>query len=238
MLGPALRCRTQSRYVIHSSEGYLVMTAELALKPSIWSQRAQQYGRPCVVNLSLTEAQLDAWTVKQWEAMLPVLQASRPDHIRRMLDYGCGCGRFTGLLSDYSPACRVIGYDPCRELLDLAPQHECVEYIDLDPVFRYIPYDMTFDVIACIMVFGGLTDAECSQAASGITRLLDYNGILLFAEHTTGGGSSDFWRFRNEQQYRDMFPGVEFTKATEYPVLGPMVSVYIGRRKLKTAGKE
>ena len=201
--------------------------------PSIWAERAKKYGRRCVVDLSTPESQFDAWTERQWSYILPVLQRHRPSRIRRMLDYGCGCGRFTGKLADYAPLTRVVGYDPCEELIAMAPAHEGVVYMSEDPLYRYAVYEMLFQVILVTLVFGGLNSVKCQEAAASITRLLDPNGILLFAEHISeSGGGSDFWKFRAIEWYREIFPKLDLAYDSFYITpQGTSVSIYVGRKK-------
>src|SRR5262245_29125919 len=60
-----------------------------------WEARARSLGVRSVLNLRHTEAEIESVTAMQERILFPLLQERlRPDD-RRVLDFGCGPGRFT-----------------------------------------------------------------------------------------------------------------------------------------------
>ena len=187
----------------------------------MWSARAQQYGRRAVGDLNIPEDHFDAATDMQWDILWPLLQGAMGDwRPRTALDFGCGMGRFTGLLRrDLNRF--VVGYEPCVDILTLA---------DPDPAIEYTaePPPGSFDLIFCSYVLGGLEGSDLTDACAYVSGALDR--LLFLAEHIGEGGSEN-WRFRSEAEYAAMFAavGVKLRRIGTYLALGNEIGVFEGR---------
>src|SRR5258706_9271230 len=93
----------------------------LGIHPSYqnyWDQRADNLGERSVINIKLS-APLEEITANQEKEIFPVLKKSLNGNERTLLDFGCGAGRFTQKLAEFTGA-KVVGVDTTRALINLA----------------------------------------------------------------------------------------------------------------------
>jgi SAM-dependent methyltransferase len=76
-----------------------------------WATLAQAHGRRAVMSLGISDAELDAETIRQIAVLRPLIAGVLNGSETRVLDYGCGAGRFTAMLGETVGWC-AIGYDP------------------------------------------------------------------------------------------------------------------------------
>ncbi len=167
-----------------------------------WDDLAAQHGARAVMDLGISDAELDAETARQWpliEAMLrPLLNGSE----QLALDFGCGVGRFTPRLADLTSGA-VIGYDPCKRFIAMAPlrAHPTVHYT------AQMPHGYDFDLVFVAMVLGD-PGQDIFETARTITSLLAPGGLLIVLEHCVTNPApyaGRWWRFRNAEEYRRLF---------------------------------
>ncbi|MEO0601630.1 MAG: class I SAM-dependent methyltransferase, partial [Myxococcota bacterium] len=72
----------------------------------------------------LADGVLDRW--------MAVVRQAAPASVRRVLDLGCGTGRFSGALADAFPRAAVIGVDPSTKMLAQAraKAHPRVRFVE------------------------------------------------------------------------------------------------------------
>src|SRR5688572_20636685 len=80
-----------------------------------WPKRVAALGRRAVFDRRHSDAELDAVSAAQREVLLPMLRARLNGTERVVLDYGCGWGRFTGMLAEATGGL-AIGMDPVVDL--------------------------------------------------------------------------------------------------------------------------
>src|SRR5688500_2232654 len=136
-----------------------------------WQERARKYGARSVLNLGHTLAEMDSVTRYQANTLFPILQRKLKGDEQVVLDFGSGPGRFTPALADLTGA-RAIGVDIVQHLLDIAPQHERVEYRLI--VDGRIPLaDQSVDVVWITLVLGAITQpADLQHSVREIERVL------------------------------------------------------------------
>lgn len=195
----------------------------------IWNQRARKFGPRCVVNLAHPAEDFDLITMQQKQILFPLLAKSLSGGEKTLLDFGCGPGRFSSDLVQFVNGGRVVGFDVCQELLNLAPSSPHVHYTSSAAELESETYRDYFDVIWICLVLGGIPDEKCFPIARDMTKNLKSGGLLFLVEHTSNTNpGSPFWKFRRLDQYRAMFPQVALRKISDYADMGQEVTVMIG----------
>jgi trans-aconitate methyltransferase len=213
--------------------GELLSLFETMTEPStVWAARARAYGRRCVVDLSIGEADFDLETKRQVEQLYPLLLTELTTQPGCVLDFGCGCGRFTESLRAVTRAQRCIGFDPCRQLSEMAMSSQS----DLQCEFRtgsadkfLKRLDFKVDLIWIVGVFGGIDDAELLNLLSDLRAVLAPGGMLFCVEDTARDQTTNgFWHMRPIQTYEALLRGCGFnaTMVGTYAAHGHAVSVF------------
>lgn len=201
---------------------------------AIWAERAAAHGARCVINLAYSEAEFDSITARQQDTLLPLLTKYLDGTERSALDFGCGPGRFSGALSLALGGGRVVAFDICKRLVELAPAVANVSYVSSSTQEFFLSRCEQFDVIWICLVLGGLPDSMLPTVAYNLTRMLRQNGLLFLVEHTSDNNPGNkFWKFRKLAEYQALFPLVELSKQASYLDFGQEVGVMIGRKRTK-----
>jgi 2-polyprenyl-3-methyl-5-hydroxy-6-metoxy-1,4-benzoquinol methylase len=188
---------------------------------ALWSERARRYGRRCVLSLRIPEDQFDVMT--QWQAgkLFPLLRKQLAHKSLSVLDYGCGCGRFSSDLLAVTEAGKYVGYDPCLELIEMARlksnDSRMTFFTGSSGTFFENSF-ATFDLVWIMSVLGGIEKAELAKTARGIASVIKPGGLLFLAEDTSSGDRTSFWKFRAESEYTALFAdcGIALGKVGAY----------------------
>lgn len=134
--------------------------------------------------------------VMRRQALVPLYHflAARPPGPTRLVDIGCGTGRFLGFVKANHAAVEAIGLDLSphyvrqarRALLpwpDVRLGHGQAEALPLA--------DASVDVVACIFLFHELPRAIRARAAAEMARVLRPGGRVLFVETVQRGDVPD-----------------------------------------------
>jgi SAM-dependent methyltransferase len=194
-----------------------------------WERRARGMGERAVLNVGVSDERVSEFTQLQMRTMLPILRDELRGDERLVLDLGCGPGRFTPVLAETIGG-RAIGADPVRRLLELAPRHKQVEYLQMAP--GQLPLgDNEADVVWVCLVLGGITEPQVlRETALEIDRVLEADGVLLLAECTSAKPDLPYWQYRSVEDYKRMFPRFGLTERGQYMEIDNVVSVLTGRR--------
>lgn len=191
-----------------------------------WDGLARRHGRKSVMSLSIDDATLDAETARQ----IPIIRdAIRPllySYDRRALDFGCGYGRFTGMLADLTNG-HAVGFDPCQGLIDDAIDHDSVTYLSAIQALERCQFDLVF----AAMVIGN-PDSDPEALARQITDLLAPGGLLVVIDHMPLAEVLRWWKFRPAEFYIDMFgwSSVPLAKIGTFAQLDNTVTILAGRK--------
>ncbi|MFC9557627.1 class I SAM-dependent methyltransferase [Rhodococcus sp. NPDC056960] len=104
----------------------------------------------------------------------------------RVLDIGCGPGRFAGVLAErVGPSGRVVGVDPSRPMLDYASAHagrrgNCDFRQDAAQALS-LP-DSSFDVVTSTFVMHHIPEDQREVALAHMFRVLRPGGRLMLAD--------------------------------------------------------
>lgn len=194
-----------------------------------WEQRAKQYGRRSVLHLGHSEAEIETVTNLQKEQIFPILKSQLRGNEKLLLDFGCGTGRFTGDLAEIIQG-QVIGADPIKALIHLAPKNENVSYKVIEKNIIPIKSNV-IDVIWVCLVLGGITQSNLlHKVVLEMDRILKEDGLLLLVENTSVRKDAKHWKFRSVQEYKSLFSFIDLKHISDYFDLDESISIMAGRR--------
>jgi ubiquinone/menaquinone biosynthesis C-methylase UbiE len=133
--------------------------------------------------------QLPEQTMQQW---LHAISDSIPtEDISRIIDLGCGTGRFSSALATHYQA-SVVGVDPSRTMLAQTPKSDPIQGVQfLQGQAEAIPCSTkTIDLVFVSMVYHHIQDrskalAECWRVLKPQTYLCIRNSVTDYVEQTT-----------------------------------------------------
>jgi ubiquinone/menaquinone biosynthesis C-methylase UbiE len=102
----------------------------------------------------------------------------------KILDWGCGCGRLTYLLSKISPSYKIHGCDIDREAVDWCTSNIAnVEFEVVSPVPPTNYKSNYFDLVIANSVLTHLTRDMQLQWLEEMKRIISFNGLLIASIH-------------------------------------------------------
>jgi SAM-dependent methyltransferase len=205
----------------------------LGVRPSpqsYWETRATTHGARSVLDLRHSDAELAAVTARQSEILLPLLRDRLEAGDRRVLDFGCGPGRFTPALAELTGG-TALGVDPVARYLEIAPRAAGVEYLPMEGT-RIPAGDSSCDVVWICIVLGGIVSRrELERTVREIDRVLRPGGLLFVVENTSDTRDGYYWRYRSANDYRRLFPSVALAEISHYVDIDQRMSVLAGRKR-------
>lgn len=195
-----------------------------------WEKRVRKHGSRAVLNLGHSSSEMEEVTRRQMEILFPEFQRRLLGGEKRVLDYGCGPGRFTaGLAGMLGPGGRAIGMDPIPRLLELAPKSDNVEYRVCTPGVIPLP-TQSMDAVWSCLVLGGIQGEVLSRTLAELDRVLIPGGLMFLVENTAEKADGKHWSFRSVPTYKSLFSFVPLEHVRDYEDLGERISVLAGRK--------
>lgn len=93
----------------------------------------------------------------------------------KVLDYGCGDGKF---LNDLPAECVRIGYEPYMPAIN---SNKVTIYTSLDALRQFVSKEGKFDVIVCFEVFEHLNEKNQTNALQQMRSLLKDDGRIVLS---------------------------------------------------------
>lgn len=193
-----------------------------------WRDRAKRYGKRSVLNIAHGEDQFDSVTNYQKKILFPLLKAELVGSEKAVLDFGCGPGRFTSGLSELARA-TVVGVDISPELLEIAPKSSNVRYQCIETDILPFP-DLSFDIVWSCLVLGGIPEDHIQKNISEIERVLRPGGLFFYVENTAKVADSEYWFFRDENNYIRLGAFCKPRVIGSYEDMGQTITVFAGRK--------
>jgi len=191
---------------------------------AFWSARARKYGHTGWTNQAIYhyDQTLRLKLVKETIESLNIRQGSK------CLDYGCGTGDFTRMLSGMG--LNVLGYDVSDAVIDVAKSHGVppnARYtVHADDVATQSPYQL---VLAVTVFQHILDDASLHAAVLRVAQCMEDGGHLILIESSIhGSGQSAHVHGRSTAAWQNAFMSsglrLWFTKSLYHPTLQPTPS--------------
>jgi len=167
-----------------------------------------------------------------WNTFLAILKKIRANHqIRNVLDIGCGCGAYYGLLRKEHPDLIYLGVDFAEHAINLAKKHWGVNQFFVKSLWDFKEIDLEpFDLIYCDGLFEVMEDAD--QALKFFMALRPRMAIINRINSQESPSSSKTYRAYDEiRVFRFTHNREELRKTLEpgYEV-EPYSSAYLVRR--------
>jgi 2-polyprenyl-3-methyl-5-hydroxy-6-metoxy-1,4-benzoquinol methylase len=183
---------------------------------TFWNNRFIKYGHTGWNNYYLYYLDQEA----RKSAILKLLDTDIKDGDKiSALDFGCGTGDFTKLLSTkYEQA---VGIDISNELINrnsIDNKNESIKYISN---LNFIKTEVKqFNLILSITVLGHILDEkELSETLDTLYNLLDKNGKALFIENTVAenkNAPNDYQALKTTEQWQQSFTSAKFKINSTY----------------------
>lgn len=196
-----------------------------------WEKRATQLGERSPININ-SNLSVDSLTKIQESILFPYLLKYLNGSEKKVLDFGCGTGRFTKRLKNYQDFnfSSVIGIDPIGVHIEIATSNDasCEYYICKDSKIQFP--DNYFDLIWINLVIGGIPKNEIKKTLKELNRVLRIDGLIFLVENTTQLEDSSYWTYRDENYFINIFDFVNLDKITEFEEFKEQFTVFTGRK--------
>lgn len=151
-----------------------------------WQERAQEHGRTGVGDLGRPRADFEAYTEDDKRLLIPFLKSRLHGNERRLLDFGCGFGRFTHELSRLVSE-KAVGVDATPEFLEIAhTENRNPSKVSFHLARGTLPFpDREFDILWVSYVLIHIVGAEKTRVISELLRVLRPGGLLFLVEGVT-----------------------------------------------------
>lgn len=195
-----------------------------------WEDRAQKHGALSVLNLSLNQEEISSVKDFQLETIFPLLKKELLGNEETLLDFGCGPGRLSIELSNFTN-CKVTGVDPIEYLLQLAPSDPNVSYKKINN--NLIPsMNDSFDIIWICFVLGGIVNnKDLTKTIKELNRVIKNNGLLFLIENTTNKKNIISWKYFSKEKYISLFKNFNLMHLKDFHHGGELFSIFSGRYK-------
>ncbi|MGF7078019.1 class I SAM-dependent methyltransferase [Mucilaginibacter sp. UYCu711] len=193
-----------------------------------WENRAKRFGELSVLNISLSEEEIQSLKDFQAKTIFPVLKKQLRGNEQTLLDFGCGHGRLSIELADLTK-CNVTGADPIKHLLQLAPVNSKVTYKLINK--NKIPVENdAFDIIWISFVLGGITaKKDLNQTVKELNRVAKRDGLLFLIENTSDKKDIISWKYYSKQFYINLFKNFNLVHLQDFSHANEQFSIFAGR---------
>jgi 2-polyprenyl-3-methyl-5-hydroxy-6-metoxy-1,4-benzoquinol methylase len=202
----------------------------------LWEMRARHLGVRAVGYYRWDNGRFEQETRAWWQRLWPYLERQGPAAGARILDFGCGAGRFSTRLD--AEGYRVAGVDISPTLLRLASatSQSGLTYLQITPG-ESLPFaDHTFDALWVCTALQHISAAFFPAAVNELKRILRPQALVLLCENTeqSKGSKSTTGHvtFRRPETYISAFPGI--TPVDSFTNAGERHTVFIGRLGAKS----
>lgn len=198
-----------------------------------WDKRyAEMGGRKTVGNRLWSDERYEAAVIQFAGEMAEVLPELAGD---KVLDFGCGIGRWTPMLMMYFD--NYIGMDICPAAIEQATQANvgATYYLaDGDP-FEAESFDAVW---TCVCLQHIVDPAALAAAARQIVSVLKPGGHLIITENTSQHSSNHYLAFRSPEDYAFLFSDLEVIFERDTTAMGQERHTTMVFRKGEETGQD
>jgi len=195
-----------------------------------WTDRAKKLGKYSVIDSQTPNNEYNYVTRLQKKFLINNLKKFLTKDKKKILDFGCGAGRFSVELGKVAKQIKVLGVDTEKSLIDIAKKSKNVKYLHIK---NLKDIKGKFDIIFIANVLGGIEIKKLSLISNFIYKSLNKKGILLLNENTAEKKVKKKevlkeWSSRNERFYINLFSKINLKKIDSYKYINSNCSIFIG----------
>lgn len=191
----------------------VVPTRQLPAHIQAWEDRARKRGRLAVGHIKHTEAQCIAEEQRWWNHLAPLLQKHLRDDDIRILDHGCGAGRFTVRLMSSLTGKEAFGVDVSPTMVKMANAlNSRAKFQVVAPSKLPFPNGFFHCIWSCT-VLQHIPDSELDACITELRRVAAPGALVVLFENThlhhQRTSASGHVVFRRPAEYESLFQGVK-----------------------------
>lgn len=148
-----------------------------------WSERAKKFGKVSVGKIEESMETFEKGSEKAKQKLLPLFARYMTGNESKLLDFGCGFGRFTSDLAEFVTD-ESRGIDATSELIKIAEEERTNPKTFFSVARGNIPFpDGYFDVVWISWVLEHIFGKEKEKTLKEIYRVLNHGGLLFIIEN-------------------------------------------------------
>lgn len=194
-----------------------------------WDANAAELGAYSVIDGRHAPGDYEYVTERTKEIIYPLFQKQLNGSEQKLLDFGCGPGRFTSDLAEIIEG-KAIGVDVTKRLIEIAKPHPRVNFLYSKNIFEETLIN-SFDAIFICCVLGGIANKELPEIADKLMKVLDRKGLLFIIESTGSVPVKDTWRIFTTREIVDLFPEVDLKVIGVFEDAYQERTVFCGRKR-------
>ena len=173
-----------------------------------WDSRYIKHGKNAELNLTSDVHVASRIFIQQTRIVEAIFKNKEA---QKVLDFGCGTGRFSTFIADINQ-CSVVAYDFCAAVTLFQKSYSGVLYTNN---YEDVVYEKLYDTIFISLVLGAMTDKDAKETLLRLSELLSQDGSFIIMENTSQLPSSS-WKFRSLDQYSSFLPTFSFKVYDKY----------------------
>jgi len=181
-----------------------------------WIQRVKEYGHTGWSD-NLTYLYDQKFRLKLIDSFI---NKYFPDGMEKSLDYGCGSGDFTYLLSKYSKS--TMGIDIADEIIDIAKKkyiEDNIQFNRIDNISNYNGCDM---IVSITVLQHIMSEDDLKMTLNRLYEMLKSNGVLIIID-SYNIDDSDYIKSRDYHKFISMLKSINFQILEEHNLYHPQL---------------
>ncbi|MGH7902078.1 MAG: glycosyltransferase, partial [Thermodesulfobacteriota bacterium] len=180
-----------------------------------WSERTKKFGKTAVGNLSKPFEEFEQSSESGKKKLLPLFTSYLTGNESKLLDFGCGYGRFTTDLAEFVSD-EAWGIDATPELIKIAEKEKTSPKTFFRAAKGSLPFpNEYFDVIWISYVLEHIIGDEKEKIAEELLRVLKPGGLFFIIVNTVIGHPVEQCDIRPFKWYEKAFSPVKFEVRTD-----------------------
>jgi SAM-dependent methyltransferase len=168
-----------------------------------WEERTKVYKTSAVFGKKYNKSEYKKIDSIQKKILYKILKSKIKKNYK-ILDFGCGTGRFSTFFSKILKA-RYFGVDNSISLLKFTKNKKNQKFMHITDFLNNKEYEKSFDFIFIFAVLGGIPNKKINKTKEIIYKTIKDSGFLFFVELVRKTTVEGFWRYRTINFYKTLF---------------------------------
>jgi 2-polyprenyl-3-methyl-5-hydroxy-6-metoxy-1,4-benzoquinol methylase len=168
-----------------------------------WEERTKICKTSAVLSKKYNKSEYKRIDSTQKKILYKILKSKIKKNYK-ILDFGCGAGRFSDFFTKDLKA-KYFGVDSSISLLKFKKNKKNQKFMHLTNFSNNQKYAKFFDVVFIFTVLGGIPNKKINAAKEIIYKTIKNNGFLFFVELVRQTTLEGAWRYRTINFYKTLF---------------------------------